>query len=353
MFVEWSTEDHMCDAFRLHTLEWAQNGMYEWSLTESKSTTRSNPELNFRVFFAPKVHWLTISTQIVLSEEFTWSSCHSETKDIEITFEYRTRSCFSQQLGSHIEVQLSHLKLQLLHPDVTLYAFHHCEDHKLTLLLRVFRRDKTMTIRSVYVGRAQEIQTTEHAGTRIYTWSSNHEPVSFDGIGFRRISDLGDIDAIGSLRKSSLTSPRAKSAYVMDNDQFHNESKVLPIGIQTDEILSLEFFNLKFTPPRFIEIQVPWKEIIDIPSLFTMRDPMRKVVKRRFSLGPKPAPEIEVSRFEKQINVSALNIPLITLRVTYERIDANKISIREIKLIMRKYLLTLHYMGEGIALNTV
>lgn len=351
MFVEWSSEDHMCDAFRLDICELSE-GICEWHIVNSKSTTRSDPVLNFKVFFAPRVHWTTISTEITASTEVKGAICHSESKDIEITFKYFTKSTFSQQLGTHLEVHLLHLRLRLLHPEVTMETFHRYENHKLSLLLRVFRRDGLMTIRSVYVGRAQEIQTTEHSGTRVYTWTPRQGAIGFDGIGFRRVSDLGDIDAIGRSRLS-LISPRQSAEYVMDNDDFHNASKVLPVELLVNESLNLEFFNLKFTPPKCLEIQVPWREIIDVPTLFTTQDPMRKVMKRRFSLGPKQIPEILMARYEKQIVDEVANSALVTLRVTYERIDADKISIREIKLIMRKYLLSLHYMGENVALKTV
>ena len=349
MFVEWSTEDHSCDAFRLDTLDVNVNGICEWRPINSKSTTRSEPSLIFKVFFAPRVHWKTIYMTVKSSPITTLESCHSDDKSIVIDFEYRTVAAFNQQLGSHLEVHLSHIRLNLTHHEVTLAEFHRYEDHKVSLLLRVLRRENTMVIRSVYVGRAQEIQTTEHAGTRVYTWKATEQPVTFSGIGFRRVSELSDIDSINLLRRgaSGLLSPRQKEGYVMDNDDFHNDSRVLPIGIQLGESLNLEFFNLKFDPPKCIEISIPWKEIIDIPTLFTLNDPMRKVVKRRFSLGPKPSQEITVARFETSPS------PMITLRVTYERLDADKISVREIKLIIRRYLLTLHYMGDDVVLNTI
>lgn len=340
----------MCDAFRTDVHPMTPDGICKWSLHESKSCTRSDISLIFKVFFSPKVHWMNISTSIDKSIISTPATIISEDKSIELVFEYSTNDNFSQELGTHTVIKITSIIIHLLHVDATMEAFQRYENHKISLLLRVFRRDTTMTMRSVYIGRAQEIQTTEHGGTRTYTWLSTAEIPVFEGIGFRRISENIDMDAISH---APNISPRPQQSYIMDNDEFNNPSRVLPTGIMVGETLNLEFFNFKFNPPKCLEVQIPWKDIIDIPTLFTIKDPQsRKIVKKRFSLSfrssmANPPVDIAVARYE--VNPSEG----IIVRITYERINADRIAIREVKFIIRKYLLALHYLGQGTSARTV
>ncbi len=346
MFVEWSTDDHMCDAFRTDVHPMTPDGICKWSLHDSKSCTRSEISLIFRVFFSPRIHWMDISTTVAKSSTRCPVTVVSEDKSIEIVFEYTTKESFNTDLGTHTIIELSSLILHFLHLDATIDEFQRYENHKIALLLRVLKRDVNMSIRSTYIGRAQEIHTTEHSGTRTYTWLPTEATPTFDGIGFRRISESYDMEAISH---APDISPRPKQSYTMDNDDFHNVSRVLPVGIMTDETLNLEFFNLKFTPPKCMEVQIPWKEIIDIPAIFTMRDPGTKtIVKKRFSLRFKPEEpqEIGVARYEIPVREG------VVARITYERVAADKIAIREIKLIVKRYLLALHYMGEDTSSRT-
>lgn len=348
MFVEWSADDHMHDAFRTDVHPLTPDGICKWSLHNSQSSTRSDPTLIFKVFFHPKIHWMTIVACISPSDTKTTKSALSDDKTMEITFEYTTKSSFSQELGSYTSIQLTSLTLVLLHKESTMEEFKRYENHKLSLLIRVFKRDRTMTMRSIFVGRAQEILTTEHAGTRTYTWLSTKEKAVFDGIGFRRISELHDMDAISHCPNIS---PRPKADYIMDNDEYKNPDRVLPIGIMDGESLNLEFFNLKFAPPKYFEVNIPWKEIVDVPALFTVRDQTEKVVKKRFSLKfkSKSCPEaIETALSRYDVNIAEG----VSLRITYDRLEVCKIAIRRIDLVVKKYLLALHYMGQDLVSKT-
>ena len=339
MYVRWSTED-LVDGLATSVLPLDSGGVHVWELTDFISLSRTSPNMEFQIFFEPGLHWITLRAPLGERE------MHSQSREATLSYDYETTPGFNQEFGTHLVISVKRIRVEAPKIRDVVANFMKLENHKVSMLLRIFKREKTMIVRSVYIGRAQQIQTTEHAGTRTYTWTANEGTATFDGIGFRRPSDLGDLDAIV---KAPQISPRPKQEYVQDHDGFHNEAKVLPVGIELDQILKFEVFNLKYEPPRSLEIQVAWKELVDVPSLYVLKRSSSVGVKpKRFSFGPaKIKDEIGVAKFEARVN------DFVILKVTYERLSVDKLVLREICLVVEKYLLALHYMGASMQPKTI
>lgn len=141
-----------------------------------------------------------------------------------------------------------------------------------------------------YLGRAQDITTNHKEVTRIYTWEAKKEE-SFPGIVLHRdsmedlfnknddnnnnnlVEQYRDIDKmkldlkatsdIHALLSFRNLKPMHKSyEYVMDNDDFRNDYRVLPINLKDRKVVVIRFYNFKFNPPRCTEIRIPRNEFI-------------------------------------------------------------------------------------------
>jgi hypothetical protein len=78
----------------------------------------------------------------------------------------------------------------------------------------------------------------------------------FEGVGNLTEEDLHDH---AKIQKGAIVTPR-ETPYEQDSDKFINHNACLPIRLTEGEMLVLQVFNLKFTPPRFAEFRFKWIE---------------------------------------------------------------------------------------------
>jgi hypothetical protein len=236
----------------------------------------------------------TLKTQEVLIKD----------EGITLKFEYSIVEKFDHTYGKHCIITLYKVDLELKFQEASIERFKQLENHKIVLQLKVMKREGTMLIQSIYIGRPQSIFTSSHGGTRTYKWISHGGDIPFHGIGFKRVHDLTDQDHIS---KSPNISPRPKEEYVPDNDSFHNEVKILPVVLEEGQVLNIQFYNLKFSPPKLMELHLKFSELRDLTQI--------KIGKATY------------------------------VNITAEPMES-KFHITEVALIAHKYLLVLHYMGE-------
>jgi hypothetical protein len=318
LYVSWATDLEICSPSFCEAKPLSPKGLYHFVCDSQPFAISRCGEVEVNVYFTPKAHCKCI--MVTLVKAMYGQSIKDETGHFRVKLDFTTREHFSFQEGKRTLLSMTLIELEIYNQDDFVKTFLETEGHKMVGQLKVKRRSDMMNVRTVYIGRPQEILTSAYAKYRRYVWTSGPEnSVGFSGIGLRSKEDLRDIQRI---QKFHIASPRGDAngdddAYVHDNDGFSNANQVLPIEFGEGEALSVQMFNLKFDPPKFIELQLRSAE---------------------FS-GDKKSYEVVYDgsiQFEFQYHL-------------YKK----KVVITALKMRVKAYIATLNNLGDGKAAKTV
>ncbi len=342
MFVIWRTDDkNIYKETSLHKL--THDGVYRWSPKDFNMMAEMGANIEFNIYFEPGLHWITVSIGIINLMGKTNYELQFKDSDRNgiIYFSYDlSRKYDGEYQGLLYKISVDHIMITLKHQKTILEHFNNTENHKISLMLKIDQRedeDKSMYIRKIFLSRAQDIKTTKYYGTRTYKWLSTECKLDFDEIPLRRPSDLTDMDMIF---KSPILSPRTPEKYVPDNDRFSNENRALPIKLLIGQTLTVQIYNLKFNPPKCVEVKVKWGNLVESRS---RRNSFMQKVKK--SSSSKLLEESKI--YECKMN------DFLSLSIKYMQINVSEIKFIEFIFIAHKYITSLAYMGENLNPQTV
>ena len=115
------------------------------------------------------------------------------------------------------------------------------------------------------LGRAQSCDTNIEDNIRNYVWSFKASRDSLNVYDWKPVSH--DIDALISSR--SLIKTRRISAD--DNDDFVNSNPGLPVFVENDKTIFMEFENHKYTPSRSVYAVFPYEDLCKTSGSITVR----------------------------------------------------------------------------------
>lgn len=200
------------------------------------------------------------------------------------------------------------------------------EQHRMVVTLKKDVRSERMTL-----GRAQMIQTSPTL-TRTYKWQSTLKN-SPDGMR----PNEGPTPSYISPR------PDFNTVKEVDHDGFSNPNSVLPMTIPSEGIVTLQFFNLKDQPPRFLEWSIRWASLLPQTSPLMKRF-MKLKRKSESTTSPRGS---ELSVFKEKITDE------IEACILYRFNDESEIVVHEIHLIVSRYREALEAMNDHIIPKTI
>lgn len=256
-----STDIEIDSPIKTAPLPISDSAVYYFVIGAEPVQISSQGHLEIDIFHSPKLHWKRVSIDLLRLEK-TGRGC-DESKNFKIKVDFRREKRFNVKLGYHHVIMVTLIELQIEKQSLMLETLMSEERHKLVLQTKLKSRRDMMYIRTVYLGRAQSITTTSQGDKRCYVWKSGNANTVFKGVGVRTSEDMKDIEMIQTY---PMTSPRLKDGevetYEGDNDGFSNPNLCLPIDFSDGEAVELQVFNLKFNPPKFMEVQVRWAEFL-------------------------------------------------------------------------------------------
>lgn len=269
--------------------------------------------IDIDIYLTPGLYWKTISLRI---SELQDGAMNDESgREVGVSIQFSIKKKFMIGDGYQLFISINLISLHLYRQDASLAILNEREGHRIVMQIKIKSRKEMMQIRTIYLGRAQKIRTHQNHTNRIYSWVSGDQP--FGGIGMRSVEDLNDIKAI---QMYPMISPRPNVVTIVsDHDSFSNEDRCLPINFEEGEAVNLQFFNLKFNPPKFVEIQVRWAEFLG----------------------------------SKEGNCHIIHDKDISLTLTFEIVDERKIYLKEITFKVLRYLSSLDSMGDNKPAKTV
>lgn len=307
MEVAWSTDDGLSDVSYSSKCEPSEACDFSWQFEDWRKISRPFGVMIFSIYCYPRMLWKKVSITLPGLESPRGGDILLEAEKDGLHCTYYMKSAFSPEFGKHHLVILKSLKISCPNFSTIRDAMHAKENHKIVSQIRVYRRhshsDTSMmkrlsksggcpspvfkrlsskgyvsqqskeplsdkgsvqsSPRKIHLGRPQIITTDPERKVRIYTWISGKEQ-TFEGISNPSLEDLNDADHIG---KFPSISPRQKDSYIPDNDGFRNLNKILPVDISEADSVSIQFHNMKFSPPTFIEFMVKSSEFIPIVTI--------------------------------------------------------------------------------------
>lgn len=219
-------------------------------------------------------------------------------------------------------VTIQTVSLQLKSKDF-IHIWSNREQHRIVATLKKDVRSERMTL-----GRAQMIQTSPTL-TRTYKWQST-------------LKNSPDGMRPNEGPTPSYISPRLDFNTVkeVDHDGFSNPNSVLPMTIPSEGIVTLQFFNLKDQPPRFLEWSIRWA------SLLPQTSPLMKrfmKLKRKSESATSPRECVFKEKITDEIEACIL----------YRFNDESEIVVHEIHLIVSRYREALEAMNDNIIPKTI
>ena len=315
LFVSWATDLDLCSPRFTESKPLREDGIYQFVCDSEPMVISQGRNVEINVYLAPKSHWDVFTISVDAARKGV--EHRSEHGHFKVQMDFTVREHFSLREGKQNNISVTILELQVFKQDDFIRQFYEHENHKLVAQIKVRRRTDMMNVRTVYLGRAQEIQTSRYGKYRKYIWrSADGKESGFTGISFKTEEDLHDIERI---QKHQLTSPRSKKfEYVHDNDGYSNPNLVLPVQFEVGEAITVQVFNLKFDPPKFVEILLRSAEFnVQETSYEVVHDAMLRFV--------------------------------FTYRVT----EGKKVTITSMAMRIQAYLAVLNNLGDGKASKTI
>lgn len=191
----------------------------------------------------------------------------------------------------------------------------------------------------ISLGRAQVIQTVlQNQNTRTYGWLSKHQQVS-------PRQDV--LTAKNTALPLSFMSPRAVTFNQVDHDGFSNLERILPIVLREEEspVISLQFFNMKDKPPRFLEWSIRWSTLMDNKT-----PPPSPFVQRLHALKPRRKSSTDRKRYAHKEDITDCVNAIV---IYYFEYDEKSICVEEIYLEAKEYKKSLEAMNDYIIPRTI
>jgi hypothetical protein len=159
--------------------------------------------------------------------------------------------------------------------------------HKITCLVGEEHVD-TYT----YLGRAQGIVTNFRKGVRVYIWRGEAQSEPFPNVNLlQKKSSAEDHlkDHASDLMRMKIEPKSSKNLhallsyqhlddlledggnYEMDNDNFANKYRVLPVTLTEKDTLLIRFYNFKFSPPRSVQVRIPYDDFAKTAARFHVK----------------------------------------------------------------------------------
>ena len=215
------------------------------------------------------------------------------------------------------------------------------EKHRMVATIKRDRR-----LERLLLGRAQVIETSA-TKTRLYTWKNKG----------------GESSSGGGETPRSL-SPRLEDTHSaqVDHDGFSSPFSAFPITIVEDSVVTIQFFNMKDNPPRFIEWSIRWASLVE-----QMTPPPSPLMKKLIALKPKRKSQNPTSpRSSFSSSSSPLSSPRVHIfreilndnmeaEVSFrlEFIHGDSIVLEEIRLKVNNYRDALEAMNDAVTPKTI
>lgn len=232
--------------------------------------------------------------------------------------------CSAKYGGLQQNVTIESISIRLKSKDV-IPLWVEQEKHRIVATLKRDQRLERITL-----GRAQRIITR---GVRTYTWLS-----------------FKDIDPDAKINEDPPPfniSPRLEAGVSteVDHDNFSNMNAVLPITLLPECIATIQFFNLKDKPPRFLEWSIRWATLVEQAT-----PPPSPFMRRLSLLKPKSSPRDYISSkiyiFKEELTKH------VEAHIIYRFTDPN-IVVEEIKLVVSRYREALDAMNDAVGPKTI
>lgn len=298
MQISWTTDEEFSEILYSEKCDPNEEGEFCFKFENWERLGRPAGIMHFSIHFYPGMLWKTISMLLPGLESPRGGSelLHGENDEISCT--YFMKSNFTPRNGKHHVIKLESVVVKTdIDKFLKLAAERFSlENHKIVGQIKIYTRgnnhlkrlskssglpspifkkksgtyqtaiqssellcnDGRMKVRTIHLGRAQRIITDHEFRRRVYQWKAGEER-PFEGTSNSSLEDLTDADHIA---KSPNISPRPQEPYVPDNDCFSNPRKVLPVDVNDIQKISLQFHNMKFSPPQFTELHVKPEELL-------------------------------------------------------------------------------------------
>jgi hypothetical protein len=315
LFVSWATDAEMCSPRFTESKPLREDGIYQFVCDSEPAVVSQSKSVEINVYITPKAHWAVFT--ISADQARKGVEYRDEDGHFKVQMDFTMEERFSFKEGKHTCMCVTLLELQVFKQREFLEQFYQHENHKLVAQVKVKRRTDMMNVRTVYIGRAQVIETSRYGKCRKYVWkSADKEAPGFTGISFKTEEDLHDIERI---QKHHMTSPRKPNlVYIHDCDGFSNPNLVLPVQFEVGEGVTVQVFNLKFDPPKFVEVHLRSAE---------------------FNAG--------------EVSYEVVHDATLRFVFTYHVTDTKKIIIDTIIMKVQAYLAVLNNLGDSKSAKTV
>jgi hypothetical protein len=280
MQIACTTDEDPFDLIFSHNCEVQSSGEFSWKFGNWTRIARPLGYMHFSIYFYPRILWKNVSMILPGLESPRNGSYLLFAEQSGVSCSYYMKEVFSTEHGKHHVVILQSVTVQCPNYKTLRQEYLELENHKIVCLIRVYMREshanlmeklslsspilkrssdrslsstvKSLSSRTIHLGRAQIISTNQEKGSRTYKWISS-ENNAFEGTSNPTLEDLIDADLISKL---PAISPRKREAYIPDNDGFSNQNRVLPVDTENSEYIIIQFHNLKTVPPRFVEMKL-------------------------------------------------------------------------------------------------
>lgn len=209
------------------------------------------------------------------------------------------------------------------------------EKHRMVATLKKEARAERISL-----GRAQMIRTEgtpQLHFTRTYTWMAFPH------------KDTTPMDHILDAPPPFNISPRLEAGVSaeVDHDGFSNLNSVLPITLLPESVVTLQFFNLKDKPPRFLEWPIRWSALMNHLVITSPSAIVRKItgLKLTRKSGTPTSPR------EMVFKESLTNY--VEASLSYKILDMDSIVVYEVRLNVSHYLEALEAMNDAIMPKTI
>lgn len=257
LYISWASDFSICDQKYSEKKQLSTSGVYHFIFDGDPVQISKVGDIEINLYLSPKSHCGLYTLNV--EELRKGVEKYDISGHVFIKADYRLSTTFTPREGTHNMIALTLIEIRIHAQDDFIRNFYMTENHKIVSQIKVKRRTDMMNVRTMYLGRAQEIFTSRYGSYRRYVWTAGHEENTFKGIAYKSEEDLHDIVRI---QKFHMVSPRGKKpiTYIHDNDQFSNTNHALPIEFNIGEAITIQVFNLKFDPPKFVEMQIRYAE---------------------------------------------------------------------------------------------
>lgn len=257
LYISWASDYGFCDQKYSEKKQLSTSGVYHFVFDGDPTQISKIGDVEINLYFSPKSHCGLYILNV--KELQNGKEKHDISGHVFIKADFKTWDNFTTRDGNHTLISLTLIEIKIHMQEEFIKNFYMNENHKIVSQIKVKRRTDMMNVRTVYIGRAQEIFTPRYGSYRRYFWQGTKEETGFKGIACKSEEDLHDIERI---QKFHMVSPRGKKppVYIHDDDGFTNANQALPIVFNIGEAITIQVFNLKFDPPKFIEMQLRYAE---------------------------------------------------------------------------------------------